>query len=283
MDESSEGGLWSSIRTFFGSGKTDDPIRKVITEARDNQELGADVATMLLNVLNLEEHKVQDAMIPRTDIDCVEESAPIQKVIEVIIESGHSRIPIYRENKDHIIGIVHAKDLLKILKAQDHQEDWSIASIMRTPLFIPETKNIKDMLLEFQSKKNHMAIAIDEYGGTSGLITFEDVLEEIVGEIEDEYDSPKPAEIKVLENESCLVSGRTSLEDLRNQLGIRLTSQFVETIGGYLTEWAGRVPQESESFSIDEYTFQIKEADNKQVFWVLIHPVPDVVQENLSE
>jgi magnesium and cobalt transporter len=128
-----------------------------------------------------------------------------------------------------------------------------------------------------------MAIAIDEYGGTSGLITFEDVLEEIVGEIEDEYDSPKPAEIKVLENESCLVSGRTSLEDLRNQLGIRLTSQFVETIGGYLTEWAGRVPQESESFSIDEYTFQIKEADNKQVFWVLIHPVPDVVQENLSE
>jgi magnesium and cobalt transporter len=135
VDESSEGGLWSSIRTFFGSGKTDDPIRKVITEARDNQELGADVATMLLNVLNLEEHKVQDAMIPRTDIDCVEESAPIQKVIEVIIESGHSRIPIYRENKDHIIGIVHAKDLLKILKAQDHQEDWSIASIMRTPLF----------------------------------------------------------------------------------------------------------------------------------------------------
>jgi len=283
VDESSEGGLWSSIRTFFSSGRTEDPIRKVITEARDNRELGTDVAKMLLNVLKLEEHKVQDAMIPRTDIDCVEESAPIQKVVEVIIESGHSRIPIYRENKDHIIGIVHAKDLLKLLKVQDHQEDWTISTIMRTPLFIPETKNVKEMLLEFQSKKNHMAIAIDEYGGTSGLITFEDVLEEIVGEIEDEYDSPKPAEIKMLEDESCLVSGRTSLEDLSEQLGIQLTSKFVETIGGYLTEWAGRVPQENESFSIGAYTFQIKEADNKQIFWVLIHPVPSCDQEPTAE
>jgi magnesium and cobalt transporter len=145
---------------------------------------------------------------------------------------------------------------------------------MRPPFFIPETKNAKNMLLEFQNKKVHLAIAIDEYGGTSGLITLEDVLEEIVGEIEDEYDSPKPEDIQILEDESCLVSGRTSLDDLNSELGINLESDYVETVSGYLTERIGRVPQTGEHFSFGQYSFQIKEADSKQVQWVLIHPGP---------
>ncbi len=273
MEESSEGGLWSSIRNFFSARSESSPIKNVIIEAQKDKELAADVAKMLLNILRLETYQVREIMLPRTDIDCVEERATIHDVAEVIISSGHSRIPVYRENKDQIIGIIHAKDLMKVLLHPEHA-NVPLQELMRPPLFIPETKDAKNMLLEFQSKKVHLAIAIDEYGGTSGLITFEDVLEEIVGEIEDEYDSPKPEEIRILEDESCLVSGRTSLDDLKEQLNITLDSEHVETIGGFLTEQAGRVPKETENFQINGYTFQIKEADPKQVQWVLVHPVP---------
>lgn len=218
-------------------------------------------------------------MIPRTDIDCAEENSSITEVAEIIISSGHSRIPIYRDNKDQIIGIIHAKDLLPILI---NKKKRFIKSDIKTSIFfVPETKNVKDMLLEFQSKKQHLAIAIDEYGGTSGLITLEDILEEIVGEIEDEYDSPKEEEIQILENSSCLVSGRTSLEDLKEQLGIYLESEFVETIGGYLTEMMGRIPKEGETIKVKGYNFQIKEADEKHIGSILIYPIDK--GENLSQ
>ena len=215
MDDTSEGGLWASIRNFF-SGKSESPIENVITEARLDNELSSDTAGMLLNILRLGNYQVREIMVPRTDIDCVEENSSLAEVAEVIINSGHSRIPVYRGNKDHIVGIIHAKDLLPSLLHPEAAKR-SLEEIMRPPFFIPETKNAKNMLLEFQNKKAHLAIAIDEYGGTSGLITLEDVLEEIVGEIEDEYDSPKPEDIQILEDESCLVSGRTSLEDLNSE------------------------------------------------------------------
>lgn len=280
MEENSEVGLWNSIKNFF-SGKTEDPVEKVIIEASDNKELNHDVAKMLLNVLRLENHQVREVMIPRTDIDCVEEQASLQDVVDMIIQSGHSRIPVYKENKDQIVGIIHVKDLLRFMNQVESSP--SMQEIMRTPLFIPETKNVKNMLLEFQNKKFHMAIAIDEYGGTSGLITLEDVLEEIVGEIEDEYDAPKPDEIKFIEDEGYLVSGRASLEDLNTELGINLNSEHVETIGGYLTEKAGRVPQVGESFAEGQYTFQIKEADKKQVQWILLYPIPSELTRSTPE
>ncbi len=280
MEENSEVGLWNSIKNFF-SGKAEDPVEKVIIEASDNKELNHDVAKMLLNVLRLENHQVREIMIPRTDIDCVEEKASLQDVVDMIIQSGHSRIPVYKENKDQIVGIIHVKDLLRFMNQVESSP--SMQEIMRTPLFIPETKNVKNMLLEFQNKKFHMAIAIDEYGGTSGLITLEDVLEEIVGEIEDEYDAPKPDEIKFIEDEGYLVSGRASLEDLNTELGINLNSEHVETIGGYLTEKAGRVPQVGESFAEGQYTFQIKEADKKQVQWILLYPIPSELTRSSPE
>lgn len=270
MEEGTESGLWQMIRNFF-TGKTENPIQDVIKEAQENDELGSDVARILHNVLQLDLYQAKEIMIPRTDIDCVEEKASIQDVAEIIISSGHSRIPVYKGNKDQITGIVHAKDLLTAI-LDPEQLNTTIDNLMRPPLFVPETKNVKSMLLEFQSKKVHMAIAIDEYGGTSGLITLEDVLEEIVGEIEDEYDTPKLTEITMFEDESCLVSGRTTLEDLENQLHIRLTSDYVETLGGFITERAGRLPEKGESFQFNHHSFHIKEADNKQIIWVLVYP-----------
>lgn len=282
MEEASETKLWTVIRNFF-SGRTEtNPVEKIISEARENAELAPDVAKVLQNVLHLDQKQIMEIMVPRTDIDCVEEGLSIQEVAQMIISSGHSRLPVYRDNKDHIVGIVHAKDLLKALLSQENNQ-LTLRDLMRSPLLIPETKNVKSMLLDFQSKKVHLAIAVDEYGGTAGLITLEDVLEEIVGEIEDEYDNPKPADIKVLGDESCLVSGRAQLEDLRQELDISLHSDHVETIGGYLTEKAGRVPQQGETFQVGELTFQVKDADNKQVLEIVVYPVPACTKAELPD
>jgi len=279
-EEGYEGKLWHTIKNLFASGKSHSSLEKIIEEARDSKNIPNDLASMMLNILRLGEKKIYEIMVPRTDIDCAEIGSSLEDVAEIIIKNGHSRIPIYRENKDQIVGIIHAKDLLPLLLKEEHRR---LEEIMRPPFFVPETKNVKDMLLEFQSKKLHLAIAIDEYGGTSGLITLEDVLEEIVGEIEDEYDMPREEEIQILENASCLVSGRTSLEDLKEQLGIELSSDFVETIGGYLTEKIGRIPNPGESFKIKGYNFQIKEADKKHIGLILIHPVKLETKQELEQ
>ncbi|GAB6162556.1 hemolysin family protein [Desulfothermus naphthae] len=270
MEDGSEGKFWNTIKSIFTGSREIQSIEQLIKEAEENNLVPKDIAYMLKSLLRLGDKKVYEIMIPRTDIDCMEENATITEVADIIIKNGHSRIPIYRKNKDQIIGIIHAKDLLPILI---NKKNGTLKEILRPPLFVPETKNVKDMLLEFQSKKQHLAIAIDEYGGTSGLITLEDILEEIVGEIEDEYDTPKEEEIQMLEDSSCLVSGRTSLEDLKEQVGIDLESEFVETIGGYLTELIGRIPKVGEIIKVKGYNFQIKEADERRIGSILIYPI----------
>lgn len=277
MEDNGDSNLWKSIRDFFTS-RDDNPIEDVIKEAEQDGDLGQDLGRIMLNVLRLETRQINEIMLPRPDIVCLEENASIRDVAEKIIESGHSRLPVYRDNKDQIIAVIHAKDILPVLLKPDSSA-VSLTDLMRPPLLVPETKSVKSMLLEFQSKKMHLAIALDEYGGTSGLITLEDVLEEIVGEIEDEYDAPKPREITVLEDECCLVSGRTLLEDLKDQLGIELSSEFVETLGGFLIEIAGRIPATGETFDIKGYSFQIKEADSKQIHSVLVFPVARCSEE----
>ncbi|WP_208728283.1 hemolysin family protein [Oceanidesulfovibrio indonesiensis] len=275
MDEGSESGFWPFLSKLF-STRNGSSIEQYILEAKREGKLDTDEVTMLLNVLRLGRRQVQEIMVPRTDIVCVEEGAPLSEIVAGIIESGHSRIPVYHENRDNIIGIVHAKDLLKTLVHSDGDQcvpaTTELGDLIRTPFFIPETKNVLELLQEFRLNKIHLAIALDEYGGTSGLVTFEDVLEEIVGEIEDEYDAPRPDEIQPMDDGSYLLSGRTSLEDLQIHTGLDLESDQVETVGGYISEHAGRVPLEGERFQLDDHEFEIKEADQKQIRWIVLRP-----------
>ncbi|CAM2057673.1 HlyC/CorC family transporter [Desulfovibrionales bacterium] len=263
MEDDSENIFWPLFNRIFGS-RDDDSIEKAIIEAKDDGELKPDEVAMLLNVLRLGRKQVSEISIPRMDIVCADVDDLLLDVAQLIFTHGHSRIPIYCDSRDNIVGIVHAKDLLKALFGpilKDHR----IKDIMRTPFFIPNTKNIKDLLQEFRSRKVHLAITRDEYGGNSGLVTFEDVLEEIVGEIEDEYDTPRPEDIQTLENHDILVNGRTSLEEIKIKTSIHLHSEQVETIGGYLCELAGRVPSKGERFALGVYRFHIEDADAKQV------------------
>jgi magnesium and cobalt transporter len=268
LEEQSEGLISNFFNRLF-RGKTDFSMEKLILTAKEEADLKSDEVAMLLNVLRLGRKTVSEIMIPRTDIVCAEIGDPVNEISEQIIQSGHSRIPIFRRTKDDIVGIVHAKDLLKSLY---EKESAPLEEIMRLPLFIPDTKNVKDMLQFFRAHKIHLAIAQDEYGGTSGLVTFEDVLEEIVGEIEDEYDLPRPEEIRVLDNQDMLVSGRTSLDELEEYLGVEFDTEQVETLSGYICAVAGRVPRPGEVYDAAGLRFKVRESDNKQIHWVLIQP-----------
>lgn len=280
MEDDSEG-LFSSL---FGKmfGHRSDQVQKSILDARQDGDLSPLEVTILMNVLRLRPKQVREIMVPRTDIQCADIEAPLEEISELILSCGHSRIPIYKENRDNIVGIIHAKDLLQVCN-KHQKEQPHCAEIMRKPLFIPDTKPVTDMLQVFRSTKMHLAIALDEYGGTSGLVTFEDVMEEIVGEIEDEYDKPRPEEIQILSDSTVLANGRTTLDEIGERLSLDLNSDQVETLSGYICELAGRVPEQGEVFRIDGHSFEVKDADPKQIHWVLIKPAQPEPSENTDD
>lgn len=264
MDGDSQRSIWSKISHIFG-GKSEDNLEQVIIEAREDGDVEAVESSMLLSVLSLGETQAQDIMTPRTDIACLPHGATIKEAAQSILEHGHSRIPVYKETRDNIIGIIYAKDLLTyLIDNTKNVSDDHVETIMRDPYFIPETKNSAELLQEFRARKNHIAIVVDEYGGTSGLITIEDLLEIIVGDIEDEYDAPREEDVQKINDDEYVFHGRTYLEDI-NEIGIAIESEEVDTIGGYLSLQAGHVPLVNERFEIAGWEFIVTEADTKQI------------------
>lgn len=270
MDEGSDSRFRNLFNIFKKNGQD---LEEHILEAKDEGEIESDELDMLLNVLDLDEKLVKEVMVPRIDMECAEVSSTIRQVAETITGGeAHSRIPIFQESKDRIVGMVHAKDLLSPLLEGRNEE--SISNLLRPPFFISETARLDKALSMFKANGVHIAIVQDEYGGTSGLVTLDDILEEIVGEIQDEYDAERPDEIEVLEDGSLLVSGRTMLDDLEERFDIHLDSEQVDSIGGYLTEMAGRIPHEGEFFTLEGRRFTVREADAKQVSLIHVQALP---------
>jgi magnesium and cobalt transporter len=261
--------LWSRLSNLFGHDD-EESLKKAIAEAGAVGEVEPDEESMLLGILRFDDLQVQDTMIPRTDIDCVPDDMPLQEVVRVIVQSGHSRIPVYKDTRDNMVGILHAKDLLSCL-VENGQASLPVSTVMREPFFVPETKSVRTLLQEFRALKQHIAIALDEYGGTSGLITIEDLLEEIVGDIEDEHDTPRREDIRPVSKNIYELTGRALLEDIAG-IGITLTSDAVETIGGYLSMEAGRVPATGESFTIQGWVFTVLDADKKLIHLLRAEP-----------
>jgi putative hemolysin len=194
-------------------------------------------------------------MTPRTDMVYLDVSTRLSDVLATVVEKGHSRIPVYEDNIDNIVGVLHVKDLLRRW-GKDKQEvsledlQREEANMLRPPLFVPETKRIDDLLQEFRTERTHMAIVLDEYGGTAGLVTIEDVIEEIVGEIQDEYDEEDRL-VEELADGSYSVDARMSIGEVNNLLAIDLPSEDSDSIGGFIVNYLGRVPQTGESFSYE--------------------------------
>lgn len=267
LDDGPEGRIKSLFKHFFKKDDLEDHIQ----DAREDGEIEGEDMSMLLNVLDLGERTVSKIMIPRTDIVCAEVDTPLSELGELFVKSGHSRIPLYRDNRDSIVGVVHAKDILApLLRGQDM--DSRVDTLMRPPFFVSEYTPIRNVLSDLKGKKTHLAIVLDEYGGTAGLVTLEDVLEEIVGDIRDEYDPETPDEITVQEDGTLKVAGRASLEEIAERTGLPLDSEQVETIGGFLAALAGRIPRQGEYFDIGGARLTVLEANVRHVNWLLIEP-----------
>lgn len=266
MDEGSDGRFLSRIRNLFRKSNGHQ-LAEHILDAKDEGAIPPEEVSMLLNILDLGKKKVEDIMIPRIEIACAEVEASVEEVVELAVSSGHSRIPIYEETKDRMVGLVHAKDLLKLLLRPCGPEgrEASVREIMRPVFFVSGTASIRSLLRQFQTERMHLGIVRDEYGGTAGMVTMEDILEEIVGDIEDEYDVLRPDEIEKLPDGSMLVSGRALLEDVNEACGLHLESEEVETIGGYLSQIHGDIPKGGDMFDLDGWKFTVQDADAKHV------------------
>jgi putative hemolysin len=232
-----------------------------VIEAEEEQMIGA--------VLELGESRVHEVMVPRIDIVAVPLTATLDEMVDVIVKEGHSRIPVYDEAIDNVVGILYAKDLLPYLKGPDQPPH--LRKLLREPLIVPESMSVDDLLHAFQRQKVHIAIVLDEYGGTAGLVTIEDLIEEIVGEIQDEYDEEEPM-IEKLSDTEARVDGRASVDDLAEHFDISLDgtdSDEYDTVGGLVYHEVGGVPQVGDTAEVDGLTLTVESTDGRRVGKVL--------------
>jgi CBS domain containing-hemolysin-like protein len=254
---------------------------ELIEEGSAEGVINNDEGEMLRSVLEFSHTMVREVMIPRTEMASVNAESPLPELIEKIINDGHSRIPIFKTSIDNVIGIVHARDLLPYWEKKT--DTPPMEKVMRPAYFVPETMGIESLLGEFKKRKTHLAVAIDEYGGTSGLITMEDILEEIVGDIQDEHDEDEEALIKKTPK-GLEVSGRCEIELLEEELGRKLENKGdFETLGGLVFNVLGQIPRPGKTFIAEKLKFTIISADERRIGQVLIQTAPNTPEKPKEE
>jgi magnesium and cobalt transporter len=227
--------------------------------------IDGDALTMLEGVLEVGDLKVRDIMVPRAQMVFVRRSDPLARLLPVVVDSGHSRVPVMDEDRDDIVGILLAKDLLR-LTAAPARERFDIREYMRPAVFVPESKRLNVLLKEFRRIRNHMAIVVDEYGGVAGLCTIEDVIEQIVGEIDDEFDVEDDLNIRRDAERQFTVRGVTRIDEFNEYFGAELSEEEgVDTIAGLIMKQLGRLPRRGESASIDGFEFRVLRADRRRI------------------
>lgn len=242
-----------------GNGHEDNDIPVVeigMALEEDGELLDQREVEMIRGVVELDDTIAREIMIPRVDMTVAEIGMPIGEMAEMMVEKGHSRIPVFRERLDRIEGIAYARDILGELATRENAPQILVESILRPPLFIPESKSLEDLLSEFQTRRVHMAIVVDEYGGVSGLVTIEDLLEEIVGEILDEFDEGEP-EIISLSDTEFMMDARTSIDDLNELLGLVVEGDGFDTLGGFVYQRLGKIPNPGDSMDYDGLRIEV--------------------------
>ncbi|AKI97217.1 hemolysin family protein [Kosmotoga pacifica] len=241
---------------------TEDEIISAVDVGHEEGVLLPEERRMMKMTLELKDTSVKEIMTPRVEMVCIEEDAMLRELLNLVHEEGYSRIPVYRENIDRIVGVCYAKDIIGYIAERNDPEKIldtiPVKEIMRVPFFIPETKKIHDLLKEFKQKKIHLAIVVDEYGGTAGLVSMEDILEEFTGEILDEYDvESEEINIEKIDKNTYIIDGMTPINDIERELDLKFPETEFETVGGYLLEVLERFPDVGEIISIDGFIFEI--------------------------
>jgi magnesium and cobalt transporter len=240
----------------------------LLRSAYSRNLLDADALSMIEGALTVSEMQVRDIMVPRAQVDFIDINEPVDKFIPQVIATAHSRFPVIGQNRDDVIGILLAKDLLRHYAGE---EGVNVREMLRPAVFVPEAKRLNVLLREFRASRNHMAIVIDEYGGMAGLVTIEDVLEQIVGEIEDEYDFDEASDNILPEpGGRYRVKALAQIADLNATLGASLPDEAADTVGGLVIAQLGRLPKRGESVAIDGLRFQVLRADSRRVYTLLV-------------
>jgi putative hemolysin len=269
--------ITTTVSRGLGAGQMDSSqmstqeLKFIVERGGEQGILEAEEEQMINAVIELGDRRVHEVMIPRIAIAGLAATATMEEAIDKVVEEGHSRVPVYEESIDEVIGILYAKDLLPFLK-NSAQPRPSVRSLLRTPVFVPESMSIDDLLHEFQRRKVHLAIVLDEYGGTAGLVTIEDLLEEIVGEIQDEYDVEEPMIVRISDDEAR-VDGRAAVDDLADlfdtQFGLEDEDEY-DTVGGLIYHRIGGIPNPGDQVDVDGLRLTVETTDGRRVGKVLV-------------
>lgn len=276
---SRKSGLIERLSRFVSGRRktTEEEIYDFIDASEEEGLVNEEESEMLRSIFSLRTTIVREVMVPRTEMACVTVEATVRELLDTIIDCGHSRIPVYEQTIDNIIGLLYAKDLLKYWG--NPENTVSVRSIMRPPYFIPESKNLEELLQEFKRKRVHLAIVIDEYGGTSGLITIEDLLEQIVGDIQDEYDSEESL-LFVNADGSVTADGRLPVEELEEHFGISIECDKFDSVGGLVFYLTGKIPDIGDAIEGAGLHLKILDADPRRVKKVAITRLNGSSSEN---
>ncbi len=262
--------------TFSSEPRDMQDLNQVLVHARDRGIIDADAFEMLEGVLTVIELQVRDIMVPRSQMVIVARDAPPEEILPAVIESGHSRFPVIGEDRDQIVGILLAKDLLRYFM-EGGKDDFDIKECLRPVVFIPESKRLNVLLKEFRVSHHHMALVVDEYGGVSGLVTIEDVLEQIVGDIGDEYDVDDDLDIRREGERQFTVRAQTPIEDFNGYFGTQFSDEEFDTIGGLAMNLLGRLPRRGESFALGGLDFKVLRADRRRLDTLRVITTRDIL------
>lgn len=248
---------------FQQEPKNREDLVEVIRNSEENELIDSDTKEMIEGVMEISELRVRDIMIPRPQIVFIDAEQPLDNCLDVIIESAHSRFPVIRDGKDTIEGILLAKDLLKFLRSDSEQ--FNMESILRPAVIVPESKRVDRMLKEFRSERFHMAIVVDEFGAVSGLVTIEDILEQIVGDIEDEFDEAEIEPIRQLSQHTYAVLALTDIAKFNAQFAADFNDEEVDTVGGLVMQAFGHLPTRGEEIELNGMMFKVTSADSRRL------------------
>ncbi len=285
MEEGSDTGIWRKIATllrFKHRKKPSQPdlqkeIQQLIDVGEEEGLLSEDEGEMIQSILSFSDTLAREIMVPRTDAIIISADTQIEELLQLVIQEGHSRFPVHGGSIDNIVGILHVKDLLSCW-SEDHLD---LKDIVRTPYFIPETKKISHLLKELRDKKSHMAIVIDEYGGTAGLVTIEDIIEEIIGEIHDEHDNEDTLMVATDEGD-LLVDARLEIEKLVEHFNLDVPKGNFESVGGFIISLLGRVPQPHETITHAPLEMTIESADARKIRKVRVRVRKEEVHPDIT-
>lgn len=256
-----------------------DELMEMLRLVRMRGVLDADTLQFLENVLDFQKMDVRDAMITRARMNVVKISDGLERIIDYVVETAHSRFPVIADDKDNVLGILHAKDLLKCAR---NPESFKLDHILRPAVFVPEGKHLNTLLKEFQTQHNHMAVVVDEYGGISGLVTFEDLIEQIVGKIEDEFDEDDSADnIFPVSAERWRINATTEIADINEFFGTQFSDEEVNTVGGLVIQELGHLPVRGEKVTLGGLLFTVARADNRRLHTLMAVRLKD--EEEIQE